>query len=142
MIELVGKSWPHLAFWLITGVDDPEHGHQKIDAYKPIKNKVATQYFVQKIKSEAASERFDEAMKSARLVKEVEGENAGSMRYVLDDPKIFVDWMTQSKTCNQLFIEREREDKEIIEKAIEDKSEAVGIEFSENAKLYAPSTDS
>jgi hypothetical protein len=27
MIEAVAKNWPECAFWLVTGITDPEHGH-------------------------------------------------------------------------------------------------------------------
>lgn len=27
MIEAVAKQWPECAFWLVTGIDDADHGH-------------------------------------------------------------------------------------------------------------------
>jgi hypothetical protein len=33
MIEFASKQWPEHAFWLATGIDDPERGH--IDPYGP-----------------------------------------------------------------------------------------------------------
>lgn len=39
MIEAVGKQWPQYAFWLATGITDPERGHvapKIIDSYYPV----------------------------------------------------------------------------------------------------------
>jgi hypothetical protein len=91
MIELVGRTWPEFAFWLVTGIDDPEHGHQQISRYHRPQQRKATAYFAAKLRSRTTGELFDDAMRRAHLVHEAEGEMAGHARYVFapEDKGVF-----------------------------------------------------
>lgn len=81
MIELIARTWPQFAFWLTTGIDDPEHGHQSVSKYRPVQERAATAFFLAKLESKVTGDRFDTAVKRAHLVQETSGQMAGHARY-------------------------------------------------------------
>ena len=147
MIELVSMNWPEFAFWLTTGISDPQHGHQGITThgaeYLPKEKRKATEYFYQKIETKLFGNTFDIAVKSARLVQETSGEMAGHNRYEFapGDETVFTDWMRASNMERQAFIAREQEDAPLIADTLQRYAEMTTIDNPDPFKLYAPNTN-
>jgi hypothetical protein len=142
MIELVGRTWPEFAFWLVTGIDDPEHGHQQISRYHRPQQRKATAYFAAKLRSKKTGEIFDEAMRRAHLVREAEGEMAGHARYVFapEDEGVFGEQIRTSEDERTAFIEREAEDSEVVAEVLGRYRGMKKLEKPEEMKVYAPIT--
>jgi transcriptional regulator with XRE-family HTH domain len=143
MIELVSKTWPQFAFWIATGIHDEEHGHQKVDPYRPVQNRLATEYFQMKIKATGIGEIFSQAMKRATLTIETSGDMAGHARYEFapEDKTVFGDWTRVSEIERKLFIAREEQDAPIVTNAIERYRGLEPISDPDNTKMYAPKTN-
>jgi hypothetical protein len=140
MIELVSKTWPQFAFWISTGIDDHEHGHQKISRYHPVQDRAANEYFAKKLICKAAGDRFDAAMKRAHLVQETSGHMAGHARYEFapGDEQAFADQIRAGEREREAFLAREAEDLAIVESTIERYKSLQPMEDPEGTKVYAP----
>lgn len=142
MIELVAKTWPQFAFWISTGIDDPEHGHQRISRYHPLEERAAKQYFLAKLESKAAGDEFDAAMKRAHLVQEKSGQMAGHARYEFasGDEQAFAQHIRASERERAAFVVREAEDLPIVNDAIRRYEGLQPMDEPEATKVYAPKT--
>lgn len=98
------KTWPQFAFWIATGIDDGEHGHQRISPYHPTQTRGSAKYFAAK----NAGDRFDAAMRRAHLVQETSGDMAGHARYEFapEDAHVFGDQIRAGAIEREAFIER------------------------------------
>lgn len=140
MIELVSRTWPEFAFWLVTGIDDPEHGHQQVSRYHLPKKRKASAYFAAKLRSKKTGELFDEAMRRAHLIHEADGEMAGHARYVFspEDEGIFGQQIRAGEEERASFLEREAEDAKIVEEVVARYKGMNKLENPDEKKLYAP----
>lgn len=142
MIELVAKTWPQFAFWIATGIDDDEHGHQRISPYHPTQTRASAKYFAAKIVAKDASDRFDAAMRRAHLVQETTGDMAGHARYEFapEDANVFGEQIRAGATEREAFIEREEEDKNVVADAVTRYRGMKRIEDPDQMRVYAPIT--
>jgi hypothetical protein len=142
MIELIAKAWPQYAFWMTTGIDDLQHGHQRVSRYHPPEERAATKYFVAKLESKNAGDRFQAAMSRAHLVQETGGNMAGHARYEFGpgDELAFTENIRASEKERSCFLEREMEDQTRVNETIKRYESLKPMEDPENTKVYAPIT--
>lgn len=141
MIELVAKTWPQFAFWLTTGIDDLEHGHQSVSRYRASEDRSATSYFLAKLTSKTAGDKFEGAMKRAHLIQETTGSMAGHARYEFapGDELAFAESIRASEKERASFLQREKEDQVFVAATIKRFESLKPMEDPEATKVYAPS---
>jgi hypothetical protein len=140
MIELVAKTWPQYAFWLTTGIDDTEHGHQKVSRYHPSETRAATEYFLAKLAAKDAGDRFEAAMRRAHLVQETSGNMAGHARYEFapGDELAFATNIRASENERSCFLLREQEDQGKVSATVSRYQSLGPMKDPESTNVYAP----
>jgi transcriptional regulator with XRE-family HTH domain len=113
MIELASKAWPQYAFWISTGIHDEEHGHLWVDSTGKSRAqcRYAEEYFVQKLRSTVAEQKFKCAMARSSVVREDAKGIASGLRFVFlpEDGPVLEEKARAFERVRNAFLAREED---------------------------------